>query len=104
MSQTYAEPSNDVRVGRVTGATSVLLLTGRADEDGVLHCSLAAGIERAHVEDVNTLHLAEDFETFETGGLLEIGRDGANLGTRAEKIILRADLCNNRQLVSINSS
>lgn len=28
---TYAEPGDDVRVGRVTSATGVLLVTGRPD-------------------------------------------------------------------------
>ncbi len=80
-----------MRVDRVAGATEVLLITSRADRDGVFHRSLAAGVEGAHVEDVDALHLSEDFETLETGGLLKIGRDGAGLSTRAEEIILRLD-------------
>lgn len=90
---TYAEPGDDVRVGRVAGATDVLLLTSGADRDGAVHRSLAAGIEGTHVEDVDTLHLSENFETLETGGLLKIGRDGAGLGTRAEEIVLTLDFC-----------
>lgn len=97
---TYAEPGNDVRVGRVTGATGKLLLTGGSDHDGVLHGSLAAGIKRTHVEDVNALHLSENFQTFQTGSLLEIGRDGTGLGTRTEKILVRLDLCIDIEYVS----
>lgn len=54
--------------------------------------TLAGGIERAHVEDVNSLHLSDKFQTLETSGLVEIGRNGTGLGTRSEKIILDLDL------------
>lgn len=82
-----------MRVGRVAGAAEVLLLAGGADRDGVLHRALAAGIEGAHVENVDTLHLSEDFETLETSRLLEVGRDGAGLGTRSQQVVLSLDLC-----------
>lgn len=55
--------------------------------------TLAGGIEGAHVEDVDALHLSENLETLETGGLLEIGGDAAGLGTRSVKVILALDLC-----------
>lgn len=57
---TYAEPLDDVRVGGETSATGKLLVTGGSDEDGVLHRAQAAGVEGAHVEDVDTLHLSEN--------------------------------------------
>ena len=91
---TYTEPVDDVGVGRETGATSELLLTGRSDEDGFLHGAQSAGVEGSHVENVNTLHLSEDFETLETGGLLEIGGNGSGLSTRTEEVVLALDLCN----------
>lgn len=53
----------------------------------------ARGIERAHVEDVDALHLAEDFETLEAGRLLDVGGDGAGAGTGADQVVLRLDLC-----------
>lgn len=81
-----------MRVGRVASAAGVLLLAGGADHDGVLHGSLAAGVEGAHVENVDALHLSEDFETLETGGLLEVGGHGAGLGTRSAEVILGSDL------------
>jgi hypothetical protein len=90
-----AEPVNTVRVGRETSATSELLLASRSNHDGVLHRSEAGGIERAHVENVNTLHLTENLQTFETGGLLEIGGDGTGGGTRTEEILLSLDLLQN---------
>lgn len=89
----YAEPVDDVRVGGVSGATGKLLVAGGADEDRALHGSLAAGIQRAHVKDVDALHLAEDFQALQTGGLLEIGGHGARDGARAEKVVLGPDLC-----------
>lgn len=84
---------NDVRVGREAGATSELLITGGADNDGVLHGSQAGGVQRAHVENVNTLHLAQNFQTLQTGRLLEVGGDSAGSGTRAEQIFASLDLC-----------
>lgn len=91
---TYAEPDDDVGVGGRAGAASKLLLAGRAHDDGVLQGSLAAGVEGAHVEDVDALHLSEDFQTLKTGGLLEIGRDGAGLGTGSDEVLVDLDLWN----------
>lgn len=83
-----------------TSATGELLLAGGADENGVGECAEARGIKRAHVEDVNALHLAENFETLETSRLLDIGRDGAGGGTGAEKVVNGLDLCVCRDSVS----
>lgn len=80
-------------VGRVAGAAGKLLVAGGAHQDGVVHGSPAAGVERAHVEDVDALHLSEDLETLKTGGLLEVGGDGAGLGAGAEEVVLGLDLC-----------
>jgi hypothetical protein len=88
---------HDVRVGREAGAAGELLVTGGADLDGVLHRAESAGVEGPHVEDVDALHLSEDFETLETGGLLEIGGDGPRGGTRTEQVIFGLDLCTSKQ-------
>lgn len=90
---TYAEPLHNVRVGREASATGELLVTGGADGDGVLHCAQAARVERAHVEDVNALHLAENLETLETGSLLEVGGHGTRLSAGADKVLFAVDLC-----------
>lgn len=82
-----------MRVGGITGAAGVLLVTGRADHDGVLHRALAAGIEGTHVENIDAVHLSENLETLETGGLLQVGRDGAGLGTGSEQVLVGLDLC-----------
>jgi len=52
----------------------------------------AASIQRLHVEDVNALHLSQDFETLQTGSLFEVGRHGTGLRTRRQKISLSLDL------------
>ena len=52
----------------------------------------AASIQWPHVEDVNTLHLSQNFETLQTGGLLDIGGNGTGLGTRGKKVGLSLDL------------
>ena len=82
---------NNVGVGRISSATGKLLITSTPHGDRVLHRSLAAGIKRPHVEDIDTLHLSENFETLETSGLLKIGRDGSGLGTRTKQILLSSD-------------
>jgi hypothetical protein len=76
-----------VRVDGIAGAASKLLLAGGAHQDGVVQSSLAAGVEGSQVENVDALHLSENFQTLKTGGLLEIGRDGAGLGTGSDKIL-----------------
>lgn len=53
----------------------------------------AAGVQRSHVEDVHALHLAQDLQALETGGLLEVGGDGAGRSARREKVIVAGDLC-----------
>lgn len=54
--------------------------------------TLAGSIKGTHVEDVNALHLSDEFQTLETGGLLDIGGNGTGLGTRSEEVILGLDL------------
>ena len=59
--------------------------------------TLPASIKRAHVEDINTLHLSKNFETLETSSLLEIGGHGTRLSTLGEKVGLGSDLCSARK-------
>lgn len=47
----------------------------RVDLDRVLHRAHATDLDRRHVEDVNTSHVAEQLVTLDTGGLLVVGRD-----------------------------
>lgn len=84
---------HDMRIGRVTGAAGQLLVSRRANHDWVFHGTLAAGIERAHVKDINALHLAKNLQSLQTSRLLEIGRNGAGSSAGAEEIIRRPDLC-----------
>jgi hypothetical protein len=117
------DPENAMGVDREAGAADVLLVTGRVDDNGVLWgaCTLlencpvlpysfqpprlvcsqrteAAGVQWPHVEDVDTLHLSEHFETLKTGGLLSIGGNGTGLGTGWEKVLHALDLCNHALL------
>lgn len=55
--------------------------------------TLAGGVKGTHVEDVDALHLSDQLETLETGGLDEVGRDGSGLGARRNQVILGLDLC-----------
>lgn len=105
-----------MRVRGAASAADVLLVAGRVDNNGVLEGACipsvlsrntasqnfpgvsrertdTASIQWPHVEDVDALHLSENFETLQTGGLLEIGGDGSGLRTRANKVGLGLDLC-----------
>lgn len=54
--------------------------------------TLAGGIKGTHVEDVNALHLSDELQTLETGGLVDIGGNGTGLGTGSKEVILGLDL------------
>jgi hypothetical protein len=41
----------------------------------------AAGIQWPHIENINALHLSEDLEALETGGLFGIGGNSTGLCT-----------------------
>lgn len=55
--------------------------------------TLAGGVQGTHVKDIDALHLSDELQTLETGGLAEVGRDGTGLGTGGNQVILRLDLC-----------
>lgn len=55
--------------------------------------TFAGGIEGLHVEDVDALHLAQDLQSLETSGLLEIRRHGAGRGAGADEVLGLLDLC-----------
>lgn len=90
---TYAEPVDNVGVGGRAGAAGVLLVAGGAHDDRVVEGAPTRSVQRPHVEDVHSLHLSEDFETLDTGGLLEVGGDGARGSTRADKVVDVLDVC-----------
>lgn len=55
--------------------------------------TFAGSIQWLHVEDINALHLSQDFETLESGRLLEIGGDGPWRSTGANEIFFGLDFC-----------
>lgn len=61
LESTYTEPGDDVRIGRVTGATDVLLVTSRSNFNGVFHSAFTARIEGSHVENIDAFHLSQYF-------------------------------------------
>jgi hypothetical protein len=65
----------------------------RAGRVKVYH-TFPRSIERPHIEDINTFHLSKNFETFETGGLLEIGRDRSCLSAGTIEVFEGLDLWN----------
>lgn len=53
--------------------------------------TLAGSIQRLQVEDVNALHFTDEFETLETSGLFDIGRDGTGLSTGRDEVVFGLD-------------
>lgn len=111
----HSQPDDTVRVGGAASAASELLVAERLDGDWVFkrawtrsHPTLAlhllardmgvfitktARIQRPHVKDIHTLHLAENFQTLQTRGLLEIGGDGTAWGARWDEVVFGLDAC-----------
>jgi len=58
---------------------------------GGVHTS-SGRVEGLHVEDVDTLDLAEQLQALKTGRLLEIRGDGASGGTGSDKVASLLDL------------
>lgn len=83
---------NNVRVGRRAGAAGILLVASGANDNGVIEGAPARSVQRPHIENVDAFHLSEDFETLDTGSLLEIGGDGAGGSTRADEVIDSLDV------------
>ena len=117
------QPDGDVRVGGAASAAEVLFVTVAFDYDwvvegaytrlgalelvgessaAVLRCcgrlktvlhTFPARIQRPHVKDIYSLHLAEDFQALETSRLFEIGRDGAGWCAGREEVTFAGDFC-----------
>ena len=108
------QPDDDVGVGGRAGAAEVLLVAIGLDDDWVREGSCfgsnlatwhvkgtgngwvlreawsrtpPAGIQWPHVEDVDALHLSENFETLETGRLLEVVGDRSGLSSWWQKVV-----------------
>ena len=82
----HAQPESKVGIDRVARAAGELLVAEGVDGDGVVERALAGGVERAHVEDVDALHFAEDFEPFEARGLVLVGGHGAGGGAGGKEV------------------
>lgn len=65
----------------LTSATNVAESNVSRNNVWVLHGTLTFLDRLLHVEHVDTLHLTQDFESFQTGGLVNVGWDGSWLGT-----------------------
>lgn len=64
-------------------------------------CTFPTSIQRFHVEDIDALHFAEDFETLEAGGLVEVGWDGAGFGAGGKEVLFCFDFCRRDDGVSV---
>jgi len=54
----------------------------RENLDGVIEGSHVVDRKRFSIERIMAFHAGEDFETFDPGGLLQVGWDSSGLGTR----------------------
>lgn len=52
----------------------------------------SAGIQGPHVEDIHSLHLAQNLQPLETGRLLEIGGHGTRLTAGREEVVFGGDV------------
>ena len=66
-----------MRIHRHPRTPTILLIPKTLHIDRIFQRSQSVAGQGLHVEDVDALHFAEDFETLETGRLFEIGGDGA---------------------------
>lgn len=82
-----------VRIGRAAGAPAILLVTETLHMDRVVQCAQTVRWERLHVENVDALHLSEDFETLQTSGLLDVGRYCTRLCTFRHQVGIGVDFC-----------
>jgi hypothetical protein len=73
------------RIARTRAKSSFLVILGVASR------TETAGVQWPHVEDVDTLHLSENFETLKTGRMLGIRGNGTGLRTRGQKVLLGLD-------------
>lgn len=55
--------------------------------------TLARCVQWLHVEDIDALHLSQNFQSLETSGLVEIGGDGTGLTTGRLKVAIALDIC-----------
>lgn len=108
-----------MRVHGIAGAAGVLLVAGAFDDNRVVEGSCAlnlsdtrstrdmrqngrwartlpGSVQGPHVEDVNALHLSDELQTLETGGLLDVGRDGAGLRSGGDEVFFAFDFCRRR--------
>jgi hypothetical protein len=54
--------------------------------------TFAGRVQWPHVEDINALHLSQDLQPLETGGLLEVGGDGTRWSSGADEVLGLLDL------------
>jgi hypothetical protein len=114
--ETYSEPNCNVGISGIASATSILLFTGRLDNDRVIEraysissaiavsksCgrisydlsrTFARSVQRLHIEDINALHFPQDFQSLQTRRLLKIGGDSPYCRARTDEVCLALDLC-----------
>lgn len=58
--------------------------------------TLSRSVQGPHVENVNALHFTDEFETLETGGLVDVRGDSSGLGTGGHQVFFGFDFCDIR--------
>jgi len=76
-----AQPDGVVAVSRETSASDLAFREQAVNLNRLLDRAQPVNLQRLHVKDVDSLELAEEFETLETGGLVLVGWDLSWLGT-----------------------
>lgn len=85
-------PVGLVVISSLTSATDVTVTDVSGDQVRVDHgaCTLENGL--LSVENIDTFHLTQNLETFQTGGLVNVGGDGTWLGTGTDQRVGAVDL------------
>lgn len=66
--------------------------------------TLARSVQWLHVEYIDALHLSQDFQSLETGGLVQVGGNGTGLTTGRQQIVHALDFCESSPSALLPSS
>jgi hypothetical protein len=79
----------------------------RVTEGGItrgLSSTFSCGVQRLHIEDVNTLHLSQNLKTLQAGGLIQVRGNSTDRCAGGEQVVFRLDLCSACQYPSHTSN
>ena len=88
----WLQPHSGVGSSWRTSATYITVVVVRLNNDRIGHGPLSRGLQRLAVENIDTFQLTQQFQSCQTSGLLQFGRNGAFLGTWTDQRLGTIDL------------